>query len=64
MTAQLGLPGWKKVAIAGEDALIENLKTQLEKHNKQYFSNGEFRQIMNKIARGNIFDKAKTLGCM
>ena len=58
---QLETLGWEKVVIPDEDALIANLKTQLEKHNKTSFSDSEFKQILNKIARGNIFEKAKIL---
>src|SRR5690606_23230265 len=53
--------GWERVAIANEADLIANLKRQLEKHNKVSFSDYEFRQILNKLARGNIFEKAKIL---
>lgn len=61
LIAQLETLGWEKVVIPDEDALIANLKTQLEKHNKTSFSDAEFKQILNKIARGNIFEKAKIL---
>ena len=47
--------------IDDEAALITNLKAQLEKHNKVGLSEGEFKQILNKLARGNIFEKAKIL---
>ena len=58
---QLETLGWEKVIIPDEDALIANLKTQLEKHNKISISDAEFTQILNKIAKGNIFEKAKIL---
>lgn len=61
LIAQLQTLGWEKVVIPDEGALIANLKTQLEKHNKTSFSDAEFKQILNKIARGNIFEKAKIL---
>ncbi|MEC7030022.1 MAG: HsdR family type I site-specific deoxyribonuclease, partial [Pseudomonadota bacterium] len=61
LIAQLETLGWEKVAIADEEALVANLKTQLEKHNKVSLSEAEFKQILNKIARGNIFEKAKIL---
>lgn len=53
--------GWEKVAIPDEDALVANLKKQIEKHNNIVLSDYEFKQILNKIARGNIFEKAKIL---
>lgn len=61
LIAQLEKLGWEKVAIPDEDALIANLKVQLEKHNKTELSAAEFKQILNKLARGNIFEKAKIL---
>ncbi len=61
LIAQLQTLGYEKVHIADEDTLLINLKKQLEKHNKTLLSDLEFRQILNKIAKGNIFDKAKIL---
>ncbi len=61
LIVQLETLGWEKVVIANEEELIQNLKRQLEKHNKVLFSDYEFKQILNKIARGNIFEKAKIL---
>lgn len=53
--------GFERVQIEDETALIANLKVQLEKHNKTALSDAEFKQILNKLARGNIFEKAKIL---
>lgn len=53
--------GWDKVTIADENDLLVNLKRQLEKQNKLLLSDLEFRQVLNKLARGNIFEKAKIL---
>ena len=61
LIAQLETLGFDKVAIPDEAALIENLKTQLEKHNNTPLSKGEFRQVLNTLAKGNIFEKARTL---
>jgi len=61
LIAQLETLGWEKVVIPDEGALVANLKTQLEKHNKISISDAEFTQILNKIAKGNIFEKAKIL---
>lgn len=58
---QLEILGWQKVAIPDEAALIINLKKQLEIHNKTLLSDYEFKQVLNKLARGNIFGKAKIL---
>lgn len=61
LIAQLETLGWEKAAIRDEDALVANLRRQMERHNKTILSDGEFRQILNKLARGNIFEKAKIL---
>ena len=53
--------GYKKVVIKDEDALISNLKIQLEKHNNCSLSAIEFKQIINDLSKGNIYEKAKTL---
>jgi type I restriction enzyme R subunit len=58
---QLETLGWERVSIADENDLLVNLKRQLEKHNKVLLSDYEFRQVLNKLARGNIFEKAKIL---
>ena len=58
---QLQSLGYESVAIRNEDDLIENLKRQLEIHNRINLSDPEFRQILNTISGGNIFEKAKTL---
>ena len=61
LIAQLARMGWGRVTIPDEAALVSNLKTKLEAHNKTTFSDGEFKQILNQISRGNIFEKAKIL---
>ncbi|KAA1245841.1 type I restriction endonuclease subunit R [Aquimarina sp. RZ0] len=53
--------GYKKVVIKDEDDLITNLKTQLEKHNNCSLSEGEFKQVLNDLSKGNIYERAKTL---
>ncbi|SFG22610.1 type I restriction enzyme, R subunit [Salegentibacter agarivorans] len=58
---QLQSLGYKKVIIPNEDALIANLKTQLEKHNNVSFSDDEFSRVLNILSKGSVFEKAKTL---
>lgn len=58
---QLQELGYQKVVIKDEEDLIANLKTQLEKHNNKSLSEKEFRQVLNKLAKGNIYEKAQTL---
>ena len=52
---------YEQVNIADEKELIANLKTQLEKHNETRFSDGEFQKVLNHLAKGNVFEKAKAL---
>ena len=61
LITQLKTLGFEKTSIDDEDALIANLRGQLEKHNKVNLSVTEFKQILNKLSRGNIFEKAKIL---
>jgi len=61
LLAQLQKMKYERVAIADEKELITNLKIQLEKHNETTFSEGEFQKVLNHLAKGNVFDKAKIL---
>ncbi len=61
LISQLQTLGFDKIRIEDEGALLINLKKQLEKHNKILLSDYEFKQVLNKLAKGNIFDKAKIL---
>lgn len=61
LIAQLERLGYKSVAIKDENELLSNLKNQLEKHNKVVISETEFKQILNQINKGNVFERAKIL---
>lgn len=58
---QLGRLGFSDVALADTDALINNLRGQLEKFNRTKFSDAEFKKILNHLNKGDRFAKAKTL---
>lgn len=58
---QLQKLGYSFAAIHDGDALLANLKAQLEKFNHTSFTVKEFGAILNHLAKGNVFDKAKTL---
>lgn len=58
---QLSDLGYKKVVIRDERDLIQNLQEQLQKHNNTTYSYNEFKQILNELSKGNIFEKSKTL---
>ena len=53
--------GYERVVIHDEAELLSNLKVQLEVHNKTQLSDGDFRQVLNFISKGNIFERAKIL---
>ena len=53
--------GYDYVDIKDEAGLLSNLKAQLEKHNGLRMSGREFSQILNKLNKGGVFDRAKIL---
>lgn len=61
LVAQLEKLGYKSVVIKDENDLLANFKSQLEIHNKIELSDNDFKQILNYINKGNIFDRAKIL---
>jgi len=61
LVAQLQKLKYEKVLIKDENALVSNLKTQLEKHNNIVFSDKEFDRVLNILSKGSVFEKAKTL---
>ena len=61
LITQLNRLGFKSVAIADGDALLANLKQQLEVFNGTTFSDTEFERITNHLFKGDRFAKAKTL---
>ncbi len=58
---QLTALGYGRVVIPDGIALVLNLKAQLEAFNKTQLSDKEFEQVLNHLAKGNVFEKAKTL---
>src|SRR5690554_88125 len=61
LIAQLEKLGYEKAVIKDENDLLINLKSQLEKHNKIKLSDNEFKQVLNYINKGNVFERAKIL---
>lgn len=53
--------GYASAKVMDGDALVSNLKSQLETFNKSSYSEKEFDAILNHLAKGNVFQKAKTL---
>jgi type I restriction enzyme R subunit len=58
---QLQTLQYEKVKISNEKDLLENLKRQLEKHNKISISDNEFRKVLNHLNNLSVFEKAKIL---
>ncbi len=58
---QLEKQGYALANIPDEDALLKNLKLQLEAHNKTRFSDTEFARILSHLDKGNVFERAKCL---
>lgn len=61
LVTQLQKLGYKKVVIKNESDLLDNLKSQLAIHNKTTISDSDFKQILNYINKGNVFERAKIL---
>jgi type I restriction enzyme R subunit len=53
--------GYASVTIQDGEALVSNLQSQLEVFNETTFTAKEFDAIINHLAKGNVFEKAKTL---
>ena len=49
------------VQILDGNALVSNLKSQLEVFNQTTFTTKEFYSDLNHLAKGNVIEKAKTL---
>ena len=61
LVKQLQSQGYDRVTVNSEASVLANLKSQLEAFNDTSFSEKEFDQILNHLAKGNVFEKAKTL---
>ncbi len=58
--------GYESIRIKNEAALLANLKKQLEKHNHKILDGGvltdlEFKNVLNHLDKGTVFDRAVTL---
>lgn len=53
--------GYESVQLHDSEGLLSNLQSQLEAFNKTSFTPKEFDTILNHLAKGNVFEKAKTL---
>lgn len=58
---QLSSIGYEPVKVTDDAELIANFKKQLEHLNDVSLTDHEFKQILNNINKGNIFNRAKIL---
>lgn len=58
---QLQQQSFELVSVTDEVSLLANLKSQLERLNDIQLSQNEFKQVLNHLSKGSIFEKAKTL---
>jgi len=61
LVSQLVALGYENVEVTDEASLLLNLKNQIEKHNKVLLSDNDFKQVLNYINKGSIFERAKIL---
>lgn len=62
LIAKLVSIGYEQVHIHNEDQLLDNLKIQLEQANGiSSLSETEWKQVLNQISQGNIFERATKL---
>ncbi|MCB1584471.1 MAG: hypothetical protein KDI92_15550, partial [Xanthomonadales bacterium] len=62
LITQLVKLGYERVSVITNDAeLVANFKVQLERLNEVKLSDHEFKQILNNINKGSIFNRAKIL---
>lgn len=61
LLTQLEQLGYGLVPIRDENSLLNNLKAQLEAFNGVHLSAQEFKQVLNHLNKGNVFDRAKIL---
>lgn len=61
LITQLVQLGYERVSVTNDAELVANFKVQLERLNEVKLSDHEFKQILNNINKGSIFNRAKIL---
>lgn len=61
LVKQLIGQGYQSISLNDIAGVRRNLKTQLEALNQVQFSDDEFKQVLNALAKGTVFDKAQLL---
>ena len=61
LVAQMQELGYSFLGITNEKQLVENFRTQVEAHNQITLSNDEFAQLLDKLNKGDIIERARIL---
>lgn len=61
LVEQLSDLGWEKASLPNDQALLANLKSNLEALNKMKFSDKEFNRILNHMGKGNQYEIANRI---
>lgn len=59
LVVQLQKLGYGLIVLKDEGELVENLKKQLEKHNRIQFSDKEFEKVLNLLNKGSVFRESQ-----
>lgn len=61
LVAQLQELGYSFLSVTHERRLVENFRAQIEAHNQIVLSNDEFAQLLDKLNKGDIIERARIL---
>lgn len=61
LVSQLQELGYSFLGVTHERRLVENLRAQIEAHNQTVLSNDEFAQLLDKLNKGDIIERARVL---
>lgn len=61
LVAQMQELGYSFLAVTNERQLVENFRKQVEAHNQITLSNDEFAQLLDKLNKGDIIERARIL---
>ncbi len=61
LVAQLQELGYSFLAVTNESQMVENFRKQVETHNQITLSNDEFAQLLDKLNKGDIVERARIL---
>lgn len=61
LVAQLQELGYSFLGVTHEKRLVENFRVQIEAHNQTVLSNDEFGQLLDKLNKGDIIERARIL---